>query len=144
MTKNLKFSHKILLAAALVVAVAFTCFVLFNDYRQRQTLRSNTEASMQELGNLTSSNIQTWLQSRLQILQSLSQQVAVDGASKDSLTRSLNLPVYGNNFLLTYFGGQDGYMQSVPLGSRPAAYDPRVRGWYKAASAAGQTIDTEP
>ncbi|RWU26554.1 chemotaxis protein [Pseudomonas alkylphenolica] len=144
MTKNLKFSHKILLAAALVVAVAFTCFVLFNDYRQRQTLRSNTESSMQELGNLTSSNIQTWLQSRMQILQSLSQQVAIDGTSKDSLTRSLNLPVYGSNFLLTYFGGQDGYMQSVPLGSRPADYDPRVRGWYKAASSAGQTIVTEP
>ncbi|MBS7598960.1 methyl-accepting chemotaxis protein [Pseudomonas sp. RC2C2] len=144
MTKNLKFSHKILLAAALVVAVAFTCFILFNDYRQRQTLRSNTEASMQELGSLTSSNIQTWLQSRMQILQSLSQQVAIDGASKDSLTRSLSLPVYGSNFLLTYFGGQDGYMQSVPLGNRAADYDPRVRGWYKAATGAGQTIVTEP
>lgn len=144
MTKNLKFSHKILLAAALVVAVAFTCFILFNDYRQRQTLRSNTEASMQELGSLTSSNIQTWLQSRMQLLQSLSQQVAIDGASKDSLTRSLSLPVYGSNFLLTYFGGQDGYMQSVPLGNRAADYDPRVRGWYKAATGAGQTIVTEP
>lgn len=144
MTKNLKFSHKILLAAALVVAVAFTCFILFNDYRQRQTLRSNTEASMQELGSLTSSNIQTWLQSRMQLLQSLSQQVAIDGASKESLTRSLSLPVYGSNFLLTYFGGQDGYMQSVPLGNRAADYDPRVRGWYKAATGAGQTIVTEP
>ncbi|MDD0977234.1 methyl-accepting chemotaxis protein [Pseudomonas sp. TNT2022 ID681] len=144
MTKNLKFSHKILLAAALVVAVAFACFILFNDYRQRQSLRSNTEASMQELGSLTTGNIQTWLESRIQLLQSFAQQVAVDGPGKDSLNRSLTLPVYGNNFALTYFGGQDGAMQSVPVGSRAPDYDPRVRGWYKAASAAGSTIVTEP
>ncbi|PWB32093.1 chemotaxis protein [Pseudomonas sp. SDI] len=144
MTKNLKFSHKILLAAALVVAVAFTCFILFNDYRQRQSLRSNTEASMQALGALTSGNIQTWLESRIQLLQSFAQQVAVDGPGKASLNRSLALPVYGSNFALTYFGGQDGAMQSVPVGNRAPDYDPRVRGWYKAASAAGKTIVTEP
>ena len=77
----MKFSHKILLAAALVVAVAFACFILFNDYRQREALRSSTEASMQELGSLTTSNIQTWLESRIQLLQSLAQQVAADGIS---------------------------------------------------------------
>ena len=52
MTRNMKFSHKILLAAALVVAVAFACFILFNDYRQREALRSSNESSMQELLSL--------------------------------------------------------------------------------------------
>ncbi|AIN60641.1 methyl-accepting chemotaxis protein [Pseudomonas soli] len=144
MTKNLKFSHKILLAAALVVAVAFTCFVLFNDYRQRQSLRSDTESTLQSLGNLTAGNIRTWLDSRIQLVNSVAQQIAVDGPAKSSLERILALPVYGSNFILTYFGGQDGSMQSVPVGNRAADYDPRVRGWYKAASAAGQTIVTEP
>ncbi|MEE1924191.1 methyl-accepting chemotaxis protein [Pseudomonas sp. 148P] len=144
MTKNLKFSHKILLAAALVVVAAFTGFVLFNDYRQRQSLEVSTEASMQELGTLTAGNIRTWLDSRIQILASFAQQVAVDGPSRDALGRSLALPVYNANFALTYFGGKDGAMQSVPAGNRAADYDPRVRGWYKSASAAGQTIVTEP
>ncbi|MCU7238555.1 methyl-accepting chemotaxis protein [Pseudomonas peradeniyensis] len=144
MTKNLKFSHKILLAAALVVAVAFTCFVLFNDYRQRQSLRSDTESTLQSLGNLTAGNIRTWLDSRIQLVNSVAQQIAVDGPAKGSLDRILALPVYSANFILTYFGSQDGSMQSVPVGNRAADYDPRVRGWYKAASAAGQTIVTEP
>ncbi|ATB65076.1 methyl-accepting chemotaxis protein [Pseudomonas mosselii] len=144
MTKNLKFSHKILLAAALVVAVAFTCFVLFNDYRQRQSLRSDTESTLQSLGNLTAGNIRTWLDSRIQLVNSVAQQIAVDGPAKGSLERILALPVYSGNFILTYFGGEDGSMQSVPVGNRAADYDPRVRGWYKAASAAGQTIVTEP
>ncbi|SEN35439.1 methyl-accepting chemotaxis sensory transducer with Cache sensor [Pseudomonas sp. ok272] len=144
MTRNMKFSHKILLAAALVVAVAFACFILFNDYRQRQTLRTSTEASMQELGSLTTSNIQTWLESRIQLLQSLAQQVAVDGPALDNLKRAVGLPAYARNFQLSYFGSADGVMYSVPAGNRAADYDPRTRGWYKAANGAQQTIVTEP
>ncbi|AMB86536.1 chemotaxis protein [Pseudomonas agarici] len=144
MTKNLKFSHKILLAAALVVAVAFACFILFNDYRQREALRSSTEASMQVLGSLTTSNIQVWLESRMQLLHSLAQQIAVDGNAADSLKHALGLPVYADNFQLSYFGGQDGVMVSVPAGNRTADYDPRARGWYKAATAAQRSIVTEP
>ncbi|APC16431.1 chemotaxis protein [Pseudomonas frederiksbergensis] len=140
----MKFSHKILLAAALVVAVAFACFILFNDYRQRQTLRSSTESSMQELGSLTTSNIQTWLESRIQLLQSLAQQVAVDGSAPDSLKRAVGLPAYTSNFQLSYFGSADGVMFSVPTANRAADYDPRARGWYKAANSAQQTIVTEP
>ena len=140
----MKFSHKILLAAALVVAVAFACFILFNDYRQREALSSSTEASMQELGSLTTSNIQTWLESRIQLLQSLSQQVAVDGSAPASLKRIIDLPAYTGNFQLSYFGGADGVMFSVPAGNRAPDYDPRARGWYKAANSAQQTIVTEP
>ncbi|MCP1442145.1 methyl-accepting chemotaxis protein [Pseudomonas sp. GGS8] len=140
----MKFSHKILLAAALVVAVAFACFILFNDYRQRQTLRSSTESSMQELGSLTTSNIQTWLESRIQLLQSLSQQIAMDGSAQANLKRAIDLPAYTGNFQLSYFGGTDGVMFSVPTGNRAADYDPRARGWYKAADNAQQTIVTEP
>ena len=38
MTNNLKFSHKILLAASLVVIAAFSLFTLYNDYLQRNGL----------------------------------------------------------------------------------------------------------
>ncbi|UDI93305.1 methyl-accepting chemotaxis protein [Pseudomonas sp. IAC-BECa141] len=144
MTRNMKFSHKILLAAALVVAVAFACFILFNDYRQREALQSSTEASMQELGSLTTSNIQTWLESRIQLLQSMAQQVVADGNAPASLKRIIDLPSYTGNFQLSYFGGADGVMFSVPAGNRAPDYDPRARGWYKAANAAQQTIVTEP
>ncbi|WP_207267947.1 MULTISPECIES: methyl-accepting chemotaxis protein [unclassified Pseudomonas] len=144
MTRNMKFSHKILLAAALVVAVAFACFILFNDYRQREALQTSTEASMQELGSLTTSNIQTWLESRIQLLQSMSQQVVADGNAPASLKRIIDLPAYTGNFQLSYFGGADGVMFSVPAGNRAPDYDPRARGWYKAANSAQQTIVTEP
>ena len=118
MTRNMKFSHKILLAAALVVAVAFACFIFFNDYRQREALSSSTESTMQELGSLTTSNIQTWLESRIQLLQSLSQQVAIDGNAPASLKRIIGLPAYTGNFQLSYFGGTDGVISRCPPAPR--------------------------
>ena len=142
--KNMKFSHKILLVAGLIVALAFAGFTLFNDYRQRQTLRAQTANSLAQLGALTASNVQTWLTSRMQLVDSMAQQVATQNGNPDELPRIVGLPVYPANFQLSYFGSRDGLMYSVPAGNRAADYDPRARGWYKAADAAGQTVVTEP
>ena len=54
---NLKFSHKILLAASGVVVLAFALFTLYNDYLQRNTIRQNLESSVQA-GDLTASSVQ--------------------------------------------------------------------------------------
>ncbi|NAT32913.1 chemotaxis protein [Pseudomonas syringae pv. actinidiae] len=133
-----------LLAAALIVVVAFSVFIVINDYRQRQSLKSSVKSELQQLGTLTTQNIQTWLESRIQLLQSMSQQVAVDGKELPQLQRAIGLPTYSDNFQLSYFGSTEGVMFSVPAGNRPADYDPRARGWYKAAQNAPGTIVTEP
>ena len=144
MMKSLGFSKKILLAAALVVVVAFTCFIVVNDYRQRQTLKASVFEELQQLGSLTTQNIQTWLDSRTQLLQSMAQRIANDGKAIPDLQRSIGIPAYTDNFQLSYFGATDGVMFSVPAGNRAADYDPRARGWYKAAQNAPGTIVTEP
>lgn len=144
MIKNLGFSRKILLAATLIIVVAFTSFIAVNDYRQRQTVRANVFLELQQLATLTTHNIQTWLESRTQLLQSMAQQIAVDGPSPSTLQRVVGLPAYVDSFQLSYFGGNDGVMFSVPAGNRAADYDPRLRGWYKAAESARTTIVTEP
>ncbi|HWV10507.1 MAG TPA: methyl-accepting chemotaxis protein [Pseudomonas sp.] len=144
MFSNLKFSQKILLAASLVTIVAFSLFVLFNDYRQRQTLNDDVHASLQEIGSLATRNIKTWLDGRIQLVESLAQQLATNGHQGQPLSAALGLPVYAQGFQLTYFGGADGAMTSVPAGNRPADYDPRARGWYKLASDAQGSALTEP
>ncbi|MCM2459433.1 methyl-accepting chemotaxis protein [Pseudomonas sp. CG7] len=141
---DLKFRHKILLAAGLTVVFAFTLFVLFNDYKQRQTLQANATRSMADLGELTTSNVQTWLQGNMSLVDSMAQQISVEGSALDKLKSIVGLPVYGTAFQISYFGGADGLMFSVPAASRAADYDPRARGWYKAAMTAGRTVVTEP
>ncbi|RMR57206.1 Histidine kinase, HAMP region:Cache:Bacterial chemotaxis sensory transducer [Pseudomonas syringae pv. syringae] len=142
--KSLGFSKKILLAAALIVVVAFSVFIVVNDYRQRQSLKSSVKSELQQLGTLTTQNIQTWLESRMQLLQSMSQQIAADGKELPQLQRAIGLPAYSESFQLSYFGSTEGVMFSVPSANRPADYDPRARGWYKAAQNAPGTIVTEP
>ncbi len=142
MLKSLGFIRKILLAAALVVVVAFTCFIVVNDYRQSQTLKGNVQSELQQLGSLTTLNIQTWMDGRIQLLQSMAQQVALGEMATPDLQRAIGLKAYSDNFNLSYFGSSAGVMFSVPAGNRSADYDPRARGWYKAAQAAGVTIVT--
>nr|WP_308125069.1 methyl-accepting chemotaxis protein [Pseudomonas cichorii] len=142
--KSLGFSKKILLAAALIVVVAFSAFIVINDYRQRQTLKSNVLSELQQLGTLTTQNIQTWLESRSQLLQSMGQQIAADGKTLPQLQRAIGLQAYSENFQLSYFGSTEGVMFSIPAGNRAADYDPRARGWYKAAQNAPGVIVTEP
>lgn len=45
MNKNLRFSHKILLAAALIVIAAFASFTLYNDWLQRNAIRDDLNNS---------------------------------------------------------------------------------------------------
>jgi methyl-accepting chemotaxis protein len=144
MIKRLGFSSKILLAAALVVVAAFSLFIVVNDVRQRQALEHNFNLEQQRLATLTRLNIETWLEGRTQLLQSMAQQVATDGRSLPSLHRIIGLPAYTDTFVLSYFGAADGTMFSVPKVNRSPDYDPRVRGWYKTAQAAGRSIVTEP
>uniref|UniRef100_UPI0023EEFA42 cache domain-containing protein n=1 Tax=Pseudomonas sp. RIT-PI-AD TaxID=3035294 RepID=UPI0023EEFA42 len=144
MYSRMKFSHKILFAASLVVLIAFACFVLFNDYRQRQSVRADVESNLQALGDLSTRNIQNWLDGRIHLLEALAQQIERQGSEADALGRSVGMPVYAGSFQLRYFGGQDGVMFSVPAGNRPSDYDPRTRGWYQAALKAQATILTEP
>jgi methyl-accepting chemotaxis protein len=65
MNKNLRFSHKILLAAALIVIAAFASFTLYNDYLQRNAIRDDLGNYLQEMGEVTANNIQTWLNGRI-------------------------------------------------------------------------------
>ncbi|NQD58498.1 hypothetical protein HP546_24475, partial [Pseudomonas sp. CM25] len=61
---NLKFRHKILLSACGVVVLAFALFTLYNDYLQRNTIRQNIEASVEQSGALTASSVQNWMSGR--------------------------------------------------------------------------------
>ena len=85
MTQNLKFSHKILIAASLVVIAAFSLFTLYNDYLQRNAIRANLESYLDEMGEVTAHNIQNWLSGRLVLLESLAQQRSQAGCDTVAL-----------------------------------------------------------
>jgi methyl-accepting chemotaxis protein len=100
---NLKFSHKILLAASGVVVLAFALFTLYNDYLQRSTIRQNLESSVQQAGDLTASSVQNWMSGRVLVLENLAQNIAHQGANAD-LPGLVDQPTLTSNFQFTYVG----------------------------------------
>ncbi|ORL50616.1 methyl-accepting chemotaxis protein McpA [Pseudomonas putida] len=140
---NLKFRHKILLSACGVVVLAFALFTLYNDYLQRNTIRQNIEASVQQSGALSASSVQNWMSGRILVLENLAQDIGQQGAG-ETLAGLIEQPSYTRNFLFTYLGQANGVFTQRPDTQMPAGYDPRQRPWYGAAANAGQTVLTAP
>ncbi|WP_137971255.1 methyl-accepting chemotaxis protein [Pseudomonas sp. F(2018)] len=142
MTQNLKFSHKILLAASLVVIAAFSLFTLYNDYLQRNAIREDLEDELRSLGEVTASNIQNWLSGRILLVENVAQSVQDD--TPETLARTLERKAPASTFAFTYLGSADGTFTMRPESEMPADYDPRTRPWYKDAMSAGGSTLTEP
>ncbi|MCY1502477.1 Methyl-accepting chemotaxis protein PctA [compost metagenome] len=143
MTQNLKFSHKILLAASLVVTAAFALFTLYNDYLQRNAIRADLEDYLHEMGETTASNIQNWLSGRILLVENTAQTIARE-ANPDATAGLLEQRALTSTFAFSYLGSQDGSFTMRPESKMPDDYDPRTRPWYKDARAAGGTTLTEP
>ncbi|WP_372865929.1 methyl-accepting chemotaxis protein [Pseudomonas sp.] len=143
MNNSLKFSHKILLAASLVVIAAFSLFTLYNDYLQRDAIRADLENYMQEMGNVTASNIQNWLSGRILLVESAAQSIARN-SGPEQVAGLLEQKAMTSSFAFSYLGSADGAFTMRPDEKMPDDYDPRSRPWYKDAMAAGTTTLTEP
>ncbi|WP_417779994.1 methyl-accepting chemotaxis protein [Stutzerimonas xanthomarina] len=143
MPRRLKFSHKILLAASLVVIATFALFTLFNDYLQRNAIRDNLESYLNEMGEVTAHNIHNWLSGRILLIESAAQSIGND-RSDDAVPSLLEQKALTSTFGFTYLGEQNGQFTMRPEDEMPAGYDPRTRPWYKEAVAADGSTLTEP
>ena len=143
MSKNLRFSHKILLAASLIVIAAFALFTLYNDYLQRNAIRKDLDNYLQEMGDVTAKNIQTWLAGRSLLVENLSQSIALN-SDPATVTQLLEQKAVSSTFMGAYLGGNDGQFIMRPESKMPDGYDPRARPWYKSAESSSGPALTEP
>ena len=143
MNKNLRFSHKILLAAALIVIAAFASFTLYNDYLQRTAIREDLDNYLTEMGDVTASNIQTWLTGRILLIDNLAQNIALD-PERSTVDSLLEQKALTSTFMASYLGDATGSFTIRPDAKMPAGFDPRVRPWYKGAESSNTATLTEP
>ena len=143
MNKNLRFSHKILLAASLIVIAAFSLFTLYNDYLQRNAIRNDLDNYLHEMGSVTANNIQTWLGGRILLTENLAESVAI--ASNPSQVGSLlEQKALSSTFMAVYFGDSQGSFTIRPDSKMPEGFDARTRPWYKDALNSSGASLTEP
>ncbi|MCP1497610.1 methyl-accepting chemotaxis protein [Pseudomonas migulae] len=143
MNKNLRFSHKILLAAALIVIAAFASFTLYNDYLQRNAIREDLDNYLNEMGDVTANNIQTWLAGRILLIESLAQNIALN-PEQTNVAHLLEQKALTSTFMASYLGDATGSFTIRPDAKMPDGFDPRVRPWYKGAESSSTSTLTEP
>ena len=143
MNKNLRFSHKILLAAALIVMAAFASFTLYNDYLQRNAIREDLDNYLNEMGDVTANNIQTWLAGRILLIDNLAQNIAIN-PEQPTVASLLEQKALTSTFMASYLGDATGSFTIRPDAKMPAGFDPRVRPWYKGAESSSTATLTEP
>ncbi|MEX6501794.1 methyl-accepting chemotaxis protein [Pseudomonas zhanjiangensis] len=143
MPSNLKFSHKILLAASLVVISIFALFSIYNDALQRKVITDDLHSYLNDMGTTTANNIESWLSGRILLVENVAQSIAGNN-SQGALVRLLEQSTLTSTFMYTYLGSDDGKMTMRPEDELPDDYDPRSRPWFKDAVNAGGTTLTEP
>nr|WP_223504766.1 methyl-accepting chemotaxis protein [Pseudomonas sp. GL-RE-29] len=143
MNKNMLFSHKILLAAALIVTAAFASFTLYNDYKQRNAIRNDLDNYLQEMGRVTANNIQTWLNGGSLLIENLSQNVTLN-PDPSNITKLLEQKALAAAFMGVFLGSVDGTFIIRPDAKMPEGFDPRIRDWYKSAQRTSGSVLTEP
>nr|WP_137803937.1 methyl-accepting chemotaxis protein [Pseudomonas sp. G(2018)] len=143
MNKNLRFSHKILLAAALIVMATFASFTLYNDYLQRNAIREDLDNYLNEMGDVTANNIQTWLTGRILLIENLAQNIAIN-PEQTHVAALLEQKALTSTFMASYLGDATGHFTIRPDAKMPDGFDPRVRPWYKGAENSSTPTLTEP
>lgn len=143
MNKNLRFSHKILLAAALIVIAAFASFTLYNDWLQRNAIRDDLNNYLNEMGEVTAGNIQTWLSGRILLIENAAQNIAIN-PEPGTVASLLEQKSLTSTFMATYLGDATGHFTIRPDVKMPDGFDPRVRPWYKGAESSSTSTLTEP
>ena len=143
MNKNLRFSHKILLAAAFIVMATFASFTLYNDYLQRNAIREDLDNYLNEMGDVTASNIQTWLTGRILLIENLAQNIAIN-PEQTNVAALLEQKALTSTFMASYLGDASGHFTIRPDAKMPDGFDPRVRPWYKGAQNSSTPTLTEP
>lgn len=143
MIKSLRFSHKIILVASLVVSIAFVGFATFNYYTQKVGVRNSLESSLLEVGKLSAENVTYWLDAKVKLINAAAQFLLRD-SSDVPLESLLEQKIFRDVFDQIYYGQENRKFTLRPNRPMPPDYDPRSRPWYQAAIKSGDTVLTPP
>ncbi|MCV2403415.1 methyl-accepting chemotaxis protein [Marinomonas sp. C2222] len=124
--------RKISLLATSAVLLTSITLTFYSTKELSLAMEDGMQQRITSVSNAVSSNIESWVTNKYQILNALSEQPYEAAA----FTSQLNMAISAGDFSSIYAGLQDG----TRIGSNGMTrfvnnYDPRTRPWYKAVSA---------
>ncbi|ROM91442.1 methyl-accepting chemotaxis protein [Pseudomonas brassicacearum] len=140
---NLKFGHKILLGACVIVMAVFLSFSLFNDHRQQASTREALHRNLQATGQLLGANLDSWLAGRILLIEGAAETIAAN-PTPQNIGAILSQDIIAKTFIASYVGLEDSRFFIHPERVMPDGYDVRQRAWYKDAASSLEPVLTEP
>lgn len=118
--------------------------------RSYETLERDLEKNSKQALNITENSIGNYLREFKFMAELAASEPSMQGVLRDQASKEQSLAILDRivaadkDVMAIYLGDVNGGMTIKPDQSLPDGYDPRVRGWYKAAEADGNLIFTEP
>lgn len=133
MLRSFKFTHKVMLAASLSLALVLGAFTLSNVLQMRTQVHTDLNRQLAALSESVSQNIATWLNAKMAIVQATAE--VVDGAAATNhVIEQLTQSRMAGDFINVYVGLPDGtFILDDPSVELPLDYDARERPWYQLA-----------
>ncbi|MGM0481576.1 MAG: methyl-accepting chemotaxis protein [Pseudomonadota bacterium] len=144
MLKSLRFTHKVIIAASLILVLVLGVFTVTNFYQMSSQIRTDLQAQMQALSGSVSNNISQWLNDRMRIIRATASVYDSNDSSAEAIEKVQQSKAAGD-FKNVYYGLVDGTFilddTSIEL---PADYDARSRPWYQLALSEDRATYTKP
>ncbi|KLN62518.1 chemotaxis protein [Kiloniella spongiae] len=134
---------RILAAAALIVVVTFSAFILYFDIHQSNEIRSSLKSKVIETGHLATNGISNWMSGRQLLIENIAENIQ-SSPTNETAWETINKEILKTAFLSTYFGNNEGDMTLFPDDPLPEDYDPRKRPWYIGTKQTQASFLTEP
>ena len=142
----MKVSHKVVMAASLVVVFAFSLYSFVQYQSLKSALYEKTEVSTQESSKALALQINNWLNAKLSVIDLAAQNIDAN-FSKQQILDTFNLPLYKDEFILLFGGleSEDGKaISNDPSWIAPTGWDARKRPWYATAKPHDRAVLTAP
>lgn len=144
MLKSFKFTHKVMLATSLSLALVLGAFTLSNFLQMRDQVHTDLHRQLQALSESVSQNIADWLNAKMAIIQATAE-VTDPNDEQSAITERLIQSRISGEFKNVYLGLPSGtFILDDPSIALPPDYDARQRPWYQLAVEEGGATFTEP
>ena len=144
MLQSIKFTHKVMLAAALSLALVMGAFTISNVLQMRTQVHNDLHRQLSALSESVSQNIATWLNSKMAIVRATAE--VVDSRDDEGrIIQQLVQSRIAGDFINVYLGLPSGtFILDDPSVELPPDYDARERPWYQLAEREAKATYTQP
>lgn len=141
----MKIAHKVGFAAAAVLLLTVSILSWMQLSQVRDALRSQTAAAITETSSTLASQIESWLNAKLKLIDMMAQNIDRQ-FSPEQVQQVFDTPLLQEEFLLVFGGleSQNGRRITNDPSWNPTGWDARQRPWYSVAMQAERAVLTEP